>query len=42
LESYDWAEECSLAHLLRLYQMVEADQREKDGYLFDGTCLHVA
>jgi len=42
LDSYDSAEECSLEHLLRLYQMVEADHREQDGYVFDDTCLNVA
>jgi len=42
LVSYDSAEEFSLAHLLQLYQMVEHDQREEDGYVFDDTCLNVA
>ena len=42
LESLDSGHECSMAHLLELYRLVEAEDPELDGYVFDDTCLHVA
>lgn len=40
-DSYDSAPECSLAHLLTLYRLVESEERELDGYVFDDSCLHI-
>lgn len=41
-DSYDSGPECSLAHLLTLYRLVEEEKRELDGYVFDDSCLHIA
>ena len=41
-DSYDSSPECSLAHLLELYRLVEAEEHEMDGYVFDDSCLRVA
>jgi len=42
LDSLDSGHEFSLAHLLELYRLVEAEDRELDGYVFDDSCLRVA
>ena len=42
LDSYDSGRECSLAHLLELYRLVEVEEHELDGYVFDDSCLRVA
>ena len=42
LDSFDSAHECSLAHLLELYRMVEVEDHELDGYVFDDSCLRVS
>jgi hypothetical protein len=42
LDSLDSGHEFSLAHLLELYRLVEAEDRERDGYVFDDSCLRVA
>lgn len=39
LESHDSGHECSLAHLLELYRLVEVEEHELDGYVFDDSCL---
>jgi hypothetical protein len=40
-DSYDSGRECSLQHLSELYRLVEAEEHELDGYVFDDTCLRV-
>ena len=42
LESLDSGPECSLSHLLQLYKLVEVEDHELDGYVFDDCCLHVS
>lgn len=42
LDSYDSGEECSFAHLVRLYELVEIEDRELDRCVFDDECLHVS
>jgi hypothetical protein len=42
LESLDSGPECSLAHLLRLYRLVENEDHSLDGYVFDDSCLRVS
>lgn len=42
LESYDSGNECSFAHLVELYKLVEAEEHDLDGYVFDESCLGVA
>ena len=42
LESLDSGQECSMAHLLELYRLVEAEDPELSGYVFDDSCLRVA
>lgn len=42
LESYDSAEECSLARLVRVYELLEIEDKALDRCVFDDTCLHVA
>lgn len=42
LESYDSAEECSLARLVRVHELLETEDQTLDRYVFDDTCLHVA
>jgi len=42
LESFDSGEECSLAHLVQLYELLEIEDQEVDRYVFDDSCLHVA
>lgn len=41
LESLDSGPECSLAHLLKLYRLVECEDHELDGYVFDDASLGV-
>ena len=41
IDSLDSGPECSLAHLLELYRIVEAEDRECEGYVFDDSCLRV-
>jgi hypothetical protein len=45
LNSYDSGQECSLAHWLevcRLIEVVETEDRELKGYVFDESCLLVS
>jgi len=42
LDSLDSGQECSMAHLLELYRLVEAEDPELKGYVFDDSCLRVA
>ena len=42
LESLDSGPECSLKHLLQLYRLVEIEDHELDGYVFDDSCLRVS
>jgi len=42
LDSYDSAQEFSLQHLVQLYKLLEIEDYELDGYVFDDTCLHAA
>ena len=42
LESYDSAEEFSLDHLREVYKLVQLENHELDGYVFDDSCLRVA
>ncbi len=39
LDSYDSGEEFSLAHFCELRKLVEVDEHELDGYVFDDSCL---
>ena len=41
-ESFDSGEECSLARLVRLYELLEIEDQEIDRCIFDDSCLHVA
>lgn len=41
LESHDSGQECSMAHLVELFKLVEAEDAELEGYVFDDTCLRV-
>lgn len=42
LDSYDSGPECSLDHLRELFKLLEVDDHELDGYVFDDSPLHVA
>lgn len=42
LESYDSAQECSFARLVRLYELLEIEDQEIDRCVFDDSCLNVA
>jgi len=42
LESYDSGQECSFEHLRELYKLLEVQDMDLDGYVFDDSCLHVA
>ena len=41
-ESYDSGEECSLAHLVHVLELLEGDDQQVDRCVFDDFCLHVA
>lgn len=42
LESLDSGEEFSFARLVRVYELVEIEDKELDRCVFDDECLHVA
>jgi hypothetical protein len=42
LDSYDSGRECSLEHLRELFRLLEVEDHELDGYVFDDFSLHVA
>jgi len=42
LASYDQRQELSLAHWLELIKLVEREDREPQGYVFDDACLHIS
>ena len=42
LDSYDSGEECSMDHLRELFRLLEVEDHDLDGYLFDDFSLHVA
>ncbi len=42
LTSLDSGQECSLEHWLAVCKLVEREDIELDGYVFDETCLHVS
>lgn len=42
LESYDSSQECSFEHLRELYKLLNVQDQDLDGYVFDDSCLHVA
>ena len=41
LTSYDSSPEFSLPHWLELIRLVERDDREPEGHVFDDACLHL-
>jgi hypothetical protein len=41
LTSYDSSPEFSLPHWLELIRLVERNDREPEGYVFDDACLHL-
>ena len=42
LTSLDSGQECSLEHWLAVCKLVEREDIELEGYVFDETCLHVS
>jgi hypothetical protein len=42
LTSYDPSPEFSVAHWLELIKLVERDDREPQGYVFDDACLRLS
>lgn len=42
LTSHDSGQECSLEHLLAVYKLVENEDFDLDGYVFDDSCLFVS
>lgn len=42
LESYDSGQECSFEHLRELYKLLDVQDLDLEGYVFDDSCLHVA
>jgi hypothetical protein len=42
LMSLDCGQECCLAHLLELYRLVEREDPELKGYVFDDECLGIS
>lgn len=42
LESLDSAPEFSLDHLLEVYRLIDIEEFELDGYVFDDSILHAA
>jgi hypothetical protein len=42
LISFDSSQECSLEHLLELFKLVESEDRELKGYVFDDDYLRVS
>ena len=41
-DSFDSGLECSLDHLRELFRLLEVEDHELDGYVFDDSSLHVA
>jgi hypothetical protein len=42
LTSHDSGQECSLEHWLEVYRLVEKEEFDLDGYVFDDSCLFVS
>jgi hypothetical protein len=42
LTSLDSSQECSLEHWLELYKLVEKEDFNLDGYVFDDSCLLIS
>jgi hypothetical protein len=42
LTSLDCGQECCLAHLLELYRLVQKEDPELKGYVFDDECLGIS
>ena len=42
LTSLDCGQECCLAHLLELYRLVQREDPELKGYVFDDECLGIS
>lgn len=42
LTSHDSGHECSLEHWLEVVQLVEKEDLDLDGYVFDDSCLFVS
>lgn len=42
LTSHDSGQECSLDHWLEVYRLVEKEDFDLDGYVFDDSCLFVS
>ncbi|MGA2730042.1 MAG: hypothetical protein ABSE96_19710 [Terracidiphilus sp.] len=42
LGSYDPSPEFSLSHWVELIRLVENEDREPKGYVFDDACLHIS
>ena len=42
LTSHDSGHECSFEHLLAVYRLVEKQDVDLDGYVFDDSCLLVS
>jgi len=42
LTSYDPSPEFSLTHWAELIKLVEKEDREPQGYVFDDACLHIS
>jgi hypothetical protein len=40
--SFDCGQECCLAHLLELYRLVQKEDPELKGYVFDDECLGIS
>lgn len=40
--SFDSSHECSLEHWLEVYRLVEKEDFDLDGYVFDDSCLFVS
>jgi hypothetical protein len=40
--SHDSGQECSLEHLLAVYKLVEKEDFDLEGYVFDDSCLFVS
>ncbi len=42
LDSYDSGRECSLEHLRELFRLLDVEDHDLDGYVFDDSSLRVA
>lgn len=42
LDTYDSGPECSLDHLRELFRLLEVEDHDLDGYVFDDSPLHLA